>query len=117
MGVNYFSSSNQPVFKSSIGYSPSTTLAVWTPATGKSIVLTDIALSSAAAGTIRFWFTTDTTVPTSNRNFLEFIQGGSVVIDRHFETPVLGTANESIYVVSGANGSELSITLCGFEMD
>lgn len=116
MSVIYYASSNLPVSKSVFGDSPATTFAVWTPASGKSIVLTDIIFSGAAAGTVRFFLSTDLTVASNTTNIFEFMQGGSSVVDINLDAPMFGSVNQAISVQTGFNG-RFAVTLNGFEQD
>ena len=117
MSVKYFANSNQPVYKTIYSITPATTFTIWTPATSKSVALTDICVSGATAGTIRFFFNVaDVTVGPASP-IVEFIQAGSVVVKTHWDTPLVGTADQIIRCVAGGNGSVLSVTLAGFEQD
>lgn len=118
MSVKYFTSSNQPVFKTSWGLSPATTLSIWTPGTGKSIVLTDLAVSLTAGtgGTIRFFFSTDLTLAANSTPVVGFVTQGSTLIKPSWDTPFIGTANQQLWVVA-VGGTELDVTASGFEQD
>lgn len=115
MSVKYFTQVNQPVYKNFFGDATATTVAIWTPASTKSIVLTDILFSTSAAGTVRFGIgVADLTI--ARTNLFEFITAGSAVVSINLDSPILGTADQVISVVTGMNG-RTCFTLAGFEQD
>ena len=119
MSVEFFSregTSYTPTYKTGFVADPTTTFTVWTPASGKKIVLTDIQISQAAAGTIRAYFfpSADTTaIPTL---IFESLLGGSAAISQSFGTPLVNNySNGILRIVAGANGL-LFVNLGGFEI-
>ena len=115
MSVNFFGKDNTPINKQIMALDATTTTTIWTPVSGKKIVLTDLSISAANIGTVRIYQLPDgdlTSTPTLVwENFVS-----SAVITQHFETPKINPKNDGILrVVSGANG-EIFINMGGFEI-
>lgn len=118
MSVQYFVRSNLPVNKvySNPVATTGATVTVWTPATGKSIVLSDVEVVSAFKGTVRFFLSSDLTASGGETKILEFIQGGSNAVVVNLDTPIMGSANQVISA-STHTGGFITIKLGGFEQD
>lgn len=116
MSVDFFSSSYQPVSKTVVTLTPNTTFQIWAPATSRSVGITDIMFSSAASGTVQLLFSTDLTKATNITKGPEFLAQGSVMVYPNLESPIMGTADQIVYGVTGFGGYA-AITLSGFEQD
>jgi len=120
MSVEFFSqnsTSYTPMWKWGYGTDLATTISFWTPASGKSIVITDLHLYATATGTIRFYVTPSsqdlTVAPTL---IFQDLLIGSGRIEKEFGTPLLTVIPDGILrVVTGANGV-VTIGLGGFEI-
>lgn len=108
-----FTSSYTPVKKVVRTLAGTTAFAVWTPSSSTRIVLTDVLVSQAAAGTVVLSFGN-----LGGTNVVaEMVLGGSQVVQWTPVAPTISpTYDTSLYCVTGANGA-FSITVGGFEQE
>jgi len=85
--------------------------AVWTPASGKKFVITDIILSASANCTVTLFDNTDN---TTNRIMKLYLTSNQVVT-HNFSIPVTSsTANNVLKITTSAAGGD--ITVFGYEV-
>ena len=99
-GVNY-----APIHKNVIYLGSTAQAALWVPAAGLKINLTDVAISSSTAAQI------DIVVGTSSVGPFFFAANGGAILN--YNTPVLSAANGTMFVAS--TGGTVSFTAEGFE--
>ncbi len=114
MSVEFFTKegiSYTPIHKSAYAESPTTTFIVWSPTSGKKIVLTDVQFSCANAGTIRVYF-----YGTKQTMLVESLIGGSAAISLTYETPIVSDESDAqLRIVTGMNGL-VYVNTSGFEI-
>ena len=116
MGIVYFGSSQTPMRKCVMGIDTATTAKIWTPASGKRVAITDIAITPAATGTVRIVAFNGGDITYANSVMLEHIVTGSTTVTHRFETPLINEIPDGVVgVVTGANGSWTYVNLGGFE--
>ena len=107
----YISKGYTPVNKTTVISGPNT-ISVWTPITGKRVVLTDMSIASNVTGTISFYFDNDTSY-----NFARFSLSASSTI-----TPQIGciestTVSGAVFARTLPNASDAwYVNLTGFEI-
>ena len=110
MAILYRTQTNTPVFKFRSSPSATTAVAAWTPATSARIVLTDILVYSAAAGTVQLRYGN-----VAGDIIAEFLLQGSVNFRHTLDTPaVSNTYDRALWIESGMNGI-VGVSLGGFE--
>ena len=108
---NFFTKSYTTEFRFAEIIDAASTVTVWTPISGKRIVLTNLTVASGPGGTIQFFF-------DGNSRRFEFFAGSSSTI-----TPNIGNMESTLVSqalvarVSGATSGGWRITAQGFEAD
>jgi len=105
----YLSRGYTPQVKS-VTISGLSTIKVWTPAAGKRVVVTNVSISSNAAGTIAFYF-------EGNDRIAQFFRQGSATINPHIGSWESTTVAGGIFAkVNTSETDGVYVNLEGFEM-
>jgi hypothetical protein len=115
MSVKFFGESNTPMRWPANFLTANTTAKILTPSSDKKIVLTDMSVSAANAGTIRFYWHSGGDTTYSSSLMLEHYFS-SAVVSLHFDTPRMNeNINGILSVVPGATGPHF-VNFGGFEV-
>uniref|UniRef100_A0A7V3JAB7 Uncharacterized protein n=1 Tax=candidate division CPR3 bacterium TaxID=2268181 RepID=A0A7V3JAB7_UNCC3 len=105
-----FAKGYTPISKTASATAATSTLTIWTPASGKRIALTDIEFSGPAlAGNLTIYFD-----DTSIRAYEVF---SSTAIGFHYQTPILSNTVNASLKVKGDVVGRLKVNANGFELD
>lgn len=116
MSILYFGGSQTPMRKSVMAINLVTTAVIWTPATDKKVIITDIAITPAATGTIQIRAHQGGDITYASTVLFEHMVTGSATVTHRFVTPLVNPyTNGVMSAVSGANGSWVYINQGGFE--
>ncbi len=119
MSVEFFSkegTSYTPTYKNFYSDAITTTASIWTPASGKKAVITDLELYAAATGTIRIYLHSGGDITYTPVLAMEQQLVGSAVIRIPMETPLVNPyVNGITTIVGGANG-RVYVCVRGFEI-
>ena len=88
-----------------------TAQAIWTPASGKKFVITDIIISCSAAGTITVFDSTDSTANRVVKGYFS-ANGG---IDHPYSKAFVSAAADNILKYTTGTGIAGSLTIWGYE--
>jgi hypothetical protein len=117
MNVTYFGGSQTPMRKAVMAINLVTTAKIWSPVSGKKVVITDLAITPAATGTIQIRAHAGSDITYSSTVLFEHMCIGSATVTHRFVTPLVNEINDGIIsAVSGANGSWVYLNLGGFEL-
>jgi hypothetical protein len=117
MNVTYFGGSQTPQRKAVMAIDLVTTAIIWTPATDKKVVITDLAITPAATGTIQIRAHQGSDITYASTVLFEHMCIGSATVTHRFVTPLVNPYNNGVMsAVSGANGSWVYANLGGFEI-
>lgn len=116
MSIKYFGSSQTPMRKTVMGINTVTTAVIWTPASGKRVVITDLAITPAATGTVRIIAHQGGDITYASSVVFEHVCEASTTVSHRFTTPLVNEYVDGVVsVASGMNGSFLYVNLGGFE--
>lgn len=115
--ITYFGGSQTPIRKACMAINLVTTAIIWTPASGKKAVITDLALTPAATGTIQIRAHQGGDITYTSEVLFEHMCTGSATVTHRFVTPLVNPYTDGVMsAVSGANGSWVYINQGGFEL-
>lgn len=116
MSIKYFGSSQTPARKAVMAIDLATTAIIWTPASGKKVVITDLAITPAATGTVQIRAHQGGDITYTSTVLFEHMCTGSATVSHRFVTPLVNDYTDGVMsAVSGANGSFVYINQGGFE--
>ncbi len=117
MGLyNFFGIGKTATRKTVMAINLATTAVIWTPATDKQVVITDLAITPAATGTVRIIAFQGGDITYPSTVLFEHMCTGSATVSHHFSTPLVSLTKDGVVgAASGANGSWVYINLGGFE--
>jgi len=99
--------------KKTIDFSASETAqAIWTPASGKKFVITDIVIATSAGGTITIF---DNTNDTTNRIIKVYLSANSGVTN-NYRKPVVSSTADNVLKYTTGTGIAGSLTISGYEI-
>ena len=118
MSTIHFGNSQTPMNKQVMALDATTTATIWTPASAKKIVLTDLHITAdnVVSGTIRllFYASADPTAATPTMVFEGMLHSAAIVA--HFDTPKVNPDNDGIMRVVSSMAGNIWINCGGFEV-
>jgi len=118
--MEYLTKSYTPIYKTVYTLAPTTTLTIWSPASGKKIGLTDLIVSTQAgvAGTFRIYEHSSADVTVAPTMVLEGVASSMNVnsgFSKAFGTPILVAGNDGVLRIVASFNGFTAINCLGFE--